>query len=672
MATWTGGAPGSSGRWDVVFGFWAAGNTQFNSSNYKVGARWESVTIPNSATITSATLTFTLSAGLTSGRLVGVHQVDNAPALADGQHSTGFTPTSTFGSGSGTINVDVTAAVQALVNRAGWVSGNALTVRVEGTASGTSTLSSPSLTVEYAQTHQVTVTADAASESVFSPGLVQPVTVTADAVSTAVFTPILLGSNVTINAVSATSFTATRFARAAVVAPASSAAVFSPASIQHPNVLAAATSGAVFSPGRVQAASVTVIAVTAVTVTLERYFPDPPTPEDWRTLVASDRFLTAVTGRAVTATMSVDVLAADGSGAVLARFGGPHERGPLAPTRGGFEQVKVWCQSDNGKPAWAFNVTSRDPSLLPGGPGAVDLLNPLQHNMVRAWWWLLVGDVWERVPVGTGTVDSVMVTDDDQGFVVTLLVRDMLADVARARWDETLQLGALPVSDAISRVLLSRAPWAAVAIPPSRERLPGDWAHGQPDSDPTDDLARLADAMGAVARTTRMGEFTVDPVQYRSSAAVRARIVEGVSGDGVTQLLSVDTTVTDMDQVVNACTVTSASPDVDPPVSGRFEITDPASPLRVDVRRYSRSVSNAIVTTAAQAATMARNYVERNSAQVEMTITHTPRPDLNPGDVVEVTLAEAGVWGRWTVLGWSLDSPTGPQSTTVATERTFT
>lgn len=83
-------------------------------------------------------------------------------------------------------------------------------------------------------------------------------------------------------------------------------------------------SAAVFNPGRVQVAgSVTFTAVTSVTVTVERYFPDPPTPEDWRTLVASNRFLTAVTGRAVTATISVDVLAADGSGAVLARFGGP-------------------------------------------------------------------------------------------------------------------------------------------------------------------------------------------------------------------------------------------------------------------------------------------------------------------------------------------------------------
>ena len=150
MPTLNLGAPGSTGSWNgtswgTSFFSWNVGN-----SNRKPGARWAGVAVPQGATITSATLSFTLSRGVNSGA-VGVHQVDNAPALASGQHTTVFTPTGGWPIGSGPKTVDLTAGVQALVNRPGWAAGNALTVRWEGVgdSSASATLSAVTLTVEY-------------------------------------------------------------------------------------------------------------------------------------------------------------------------------------------------------------------------------------------------------------------------------------------------------------------------------------------------------------------------------------------------------------------------------------------------------------------------------------------------------------------------------------------
>ena len=63
----------------------------------------------------------------------GVHQVDNAPTLGSGQQATDFAPAVPWsGAVAGAKSVDLAAGVQALVDRPGWGTGNALTVRIEG------------------------------------------------------------------------------------------------------------------------------------------------------------------------------------------------------------------------------------------------------------------------------------------------------------------------------------------------------------------------------------------------------------------------------------------------------------------------------------------------------------------------------------------------------------
>ena len=113
--------------------------------------------IPPGSTITAATLAFTTSAAQTNpgaaSNLAGVHQVDAAPALASGQQTTDWTPTAAwFPTGAGAKSVDLTAAVQALVNRPGWTNGSPVVVRVQGNTAGTSGqagLTGVTLTVAY-------------------------------------------------------------------------------------------------------------------------------------------------------------------------------------------------------------------------------------------------------------------------------------------------------------------------------------------------------------------------------------------------------------------------------------------------------------------------------------------------------------------------------------------
>jgi len=105
------------------------------------GFRFLDVTVPNSATITAATVTFDVetSSGI-SGCGVYMQAVDDAPTFTTAKfnvsHRATTTHYGTFGSTSAgpTNSTDISAAVQEVVNRqpvgtsTGWVSGNAMAV----------------------------------------------------------------------------------------------------------------------------------------------------------------------------------------------------------------------------------------------------------------------------------------------------------------------------------------------------------------------------------------------------------------------------------------------------------------------------------------------------------------------------------------------------------------
>ena len=159
VSTWSGGAPSTQGYW--------AGNTwktmnppqigRSSSITQQAGFRWASMPIPPGSTITAATLAFTTSGAQTNpgaaSNLAGVHQVDAAPAPASGHQTTAWSPTAAWSpTNAGAKSVNLTAAIQALVDRPGWTKDNPVVVRVQGNttgSSGTADLTGVTLTVDY-------------------------------------------------------------------------------------------------------------------------------------------------------------------------------------------------------------------------------------------------------------------------------------------------------------------------------------------------------------------------------------------------------------------------------------------------------------------------------------------------------------------------------------------
>ena len=116
------------------------------------GARFTSVTIAQAATINSADYSMVADATYASGGTVSFivccQAADNAAALVgsgstdmDGATRAGTTADSTWNQNSVTVGtrytVSITSAVQELVNRAGWASGNAAVVLVDTAAATT-------------------------------------------------------------------------------------------------------------------------------------------------------------------------------------------------------------------------------------------------------------------------------------------------------------------------------------------------------------------------------------------------------------------------------------------------------------------------------------------------------------------------------------------------------
>jgi hypothetical protein len=117
------------------------------NDEYSCAARFTSVTIAQGSTINSATFSMVPNATYSAGAnvikyIVCCQAADNAGALAtsgstdlDGATRAGTTADSTWTQTSVTDgnreSIDITTAVQEVINRAGWVSGNAIVVLVD-------------------------------------------------------------------------------------------------------------------------------------------------------------------------------------------------------------------------------------------------------------------------------------------------------------------------------------------------------------------------------------------------------------------------------------------------------------------------------------------------------------------------------------------------------------
>ena len=119
-----------------------------NLGMYDGGIRWQSVAVPNSASITSAKLSLYRVSG--TGSIVtvikGVDE-DNTATWSSGDRPSGRSKTTANVSGDqadwnnwGTgvwIDISVTSIIQEIVNRGGWSTNNALALVIEDWGSGT-------------------------------------------------------------------------------------------------------------------------------------------------------------------------------------------------------------------------------------------------------------------------------------------------------------------------------------------------------------------------------------------------------------------------------------------------------------------------------------------------------------------------------------------------------
>jgi len=115
--------------------------------HYSGGFRFPGVTIPNAATINSATFTIHVIAvaGSSTDLYVYANDVDNAAAFSTTnrpQHASWTRTTASAVTASGTtadvdVAFNVASIVQEIVDRAGWVSGNAIAFEVDMDAAET-------------------------------------------------------------------------------------------------------------------------------------------------------------------------------------------------------------------------------------------------------------------------------------------------------------------------------------------------------------------------------------------------------------------------------------------------------------------------------------------------------------------------------------------------------
>ena len=107
----------------------------FNNSGFWIGYRFQNVTIPNASTINTATLSYYVTSTARDDNEQDVYgeDVDDAATFSTAANNisgrtltTAKTNVTANSVGVGFYAVDVTAVVQEIINRAGWVSGNDL------------------------------------------------------------------------------------------------------------------------------------------------------------------------------------------------------------------------------------------------------------------------------------------------------------------------------------------------------------------------------------------------------------------------------------------------------------------------------------------------------------------------------------------------------------------
>ena len=618
-------SPVQTGRWSTTNTNWQATFAAGTAAN-RPTMRFE-VAVPRGATINTATITFTRGGSATPALTMCAWDTDHVGVLADPVDKSHPTLTDGSASGLGSNSYDVAALLQTIVNRTGWASGNgvAFWLNVPSTPAATVTFSSVSLTVDYT-TPVILVDGVSAPVSGVAGAVqvVQPVEAQTDTVSTVDgVVDLNPGQAGTVNAVTATAATVKRIGRLDGTATATTTAVADPASTQQVTGTVTGTS----------------------TVTLHVVVP-APTP--WQVAVTLPAWAELLEMTEWTTDARVDVIDAQDTTVTL-------------PGLVRSCQVKVDADTHV---TWSGSVTV-GVDLLPQSPR--DPLHPLAYNRVRPVWMVRMPDgTWQDIPVGTMYVTDIgEVRDDGTDVTVDLTLGDAIELVKTAGWDTGISLGGVEAGEAIRRIILDRAPIVNAQIPTTGFVLPDTWEAGEPGGDPWDDVVKIADAAGLIVGTDRMGVIVA-----RERPTTGRTVADFTEGDGCTVTdISAQTPALDLKNIV---TVVTTSRDVDPPLLGRAEDTDPTSPLFVGrgVKRTLRVQSDTATTQAQVDQLAGQRLADSRSLTTLIELSHRPRPDLDVWDVVTVQRARIGVAGAAQIRAWTLDlAPGSLQKTTLSAPR---
>ena len=643
MGTYSQQGADTDGRWRNSTGQASAATATtiaLDQDYWSFLTRWV-LPVPQGATITAATLTLTRSGSSASGlrHMAGVFAadvVDEFPSATTARWYEG--DVSEDGSAEfqpqATTVIDVAPLLQTVVDRSGWVSGNAAALVVRRTTGSTATY----------HTTDASVPSNRPVLAVEWDDPVQAYTI-AGVEATAQVGAATFEASLPLVGVEATAQVGT----ATSDAPQS----FPVVGVQATTQLAVGT-----LTGSGDAPAFTLVGVEAAGQTAVPFasmsLPEPPAPEPWQRTIVNPLYLGALVAHQRTTDTRVEIIGEND--AVLARLGGDDA------TRPGALSGQVTVDSTRAIRHMA-SLTVDNPDLLPTYWG--DLLHPLAYNRLRIWWRIrLEGGTWAEIPLCTVYPDMPEHADAGDRLTFDIQASDAVALIKKAAWDTVLDVGGQPIHEAIGTILADRAPWVRTELTPTTDTVPDSYEPGEPGGDPWEDVESLAYAAGMVCYVDRMGTVRLEP-----RPQVGPAVAEFTEGEGAA-LLEVPSVVTDLDDLVNVVHVGSASPDVDPAVWGRWEDDDPASPLWTGRGHKSVYVTtNAIITTAEQATAMARNIGRDRAVTSDVQALVLPHPHLNPGDTVLLNRARANVAGPHTIVGWQMDITPGGQMVLDTTAR---
>ena len=297
--------------------------------------------------------------------------------------------------------------------------------------------------------------------------------------------------------------------------------------------------------------------------------------------------------------------------------------------------------------SWKAAFTTSNPDWVP--TGADHPLDPRSQYAIRVYWQLTVDGDRVELPIGTFRPDSPTV--HDTGTVeISWTGRDMLSVAKGAGYGgQVIDVGGWTVTKALQRLFATISPRQQLRVADATITLPAVYSLGS--KTPEEDWKNLAAMAGWVVRTDREGVIVVGPPP--DPASVARSLQEGDD-------CPVSDLVVDYSSVLyNRVVVRSSSYEVDPPVWGYAEDTDPGSPTWIGTGVIRElPIDSDAVTTVAACTNMAKMHLGkylRPTAAVSVVI--PPDPTLDYRDRVIIGRAKAGVGGELRVSKWEMDVP---------------